>query len=295
MEKVVRIAAPAKINLHLRVYRRGGDGFHGLRSIFQAISLADEVIVRSLKKSNSIEILGDFDCPVEKTTFYKAILAWRRATGDTQGFRIEAQKHIPSGGGLGGGSSDAAAALRAFNFLSESPLDTAQLALLGAEVGSDVPFFLYGAAALVSGRGEIVEPIQARSDFGLLLCEPGFPSATPAAFALLDKERPDDSAEPDPAVARLLEAYYGPPAAWPFINSFEGPLFARYPVLGACFDALKQAGALFVRMSGSGSTLLGVFAGPDEARAAAASLGAKGPSGAEWLPVFPLARMQSVE
>jgi len=295
MEKVVRIAAPAKINLHLRVYRRGGDGFHGLRSIFQAVSLADDVVVSSLKKSNSIEILGDFDCPVEKTTFYKAVLVWRRATGDTRGLKIEVQKRIPQGGGLGGGSSDAAAALRALNFLSGSPFKAGRLAELGAEVGSDVPFFLYGGAALVSGRGEIIEPIEARSDFGLVLCLPGFPSSTPAAFALLDRLRPDDSAEADPSACELCAAYPGRPADWPYLNSFEGPLFAEYPLLADCFGALKRAGADFVRMSGSGSSLLGVFDSPERAGAAAAALRRGSHGGIVWLEVFPLARMQSVE
>ena len=295
MEKVLRVLAPAKVNLHLRVYGRRNDGFHGIRSVFQAISLADEIIVGSLKKTNSIEIYGEFDCPVEKTTFYKAILAWREATGDENGVEIRVEKHIPAGAGLGGGSSDAAATLRALEALSGFSLGPQRLASIGAGVGSDVPFFLLGAAALVSGRGEIVEPFAAREDFALLLCSPGFSSSTPEAYSLLDRERPDDSREADPDPQALLAAYRGSPETWPFANSFEGPLMRAYPALGQAAEALRSAGASFVRMSGSGSTVYGVFRDLKDASSAALSLFRGGPEGSKWLPAFPLAYVPGLE
>ena len=287
--------APAKINLHLRVYGRRDDGFHGIRSIFQAISLADEIIVGSLKKTNSIEICGEFDCPVEKTTFYKAVLAWRAATGDEGGVEIRVGKRIPAGAGLGGGSSDAAATLRALEKLSGLSLGPRKLASIGAAVGSDVPFFLLGAAALVSGRGEIVEPFAAREDFALLLCSPGFPSSTPEAYALLDRERPDDSGEADPEPSSLLASYRADPLTWPFANSFEAPLMRVYPALEEVAGLLRSAGASFVRMSGSGSTVYGVFCGREEASRASVLLSGRGPRGAKWLPAFPLARVPVLE
>jgi 4-diphosphocytidyl-2-C-methyl-D-erythritol kinase len=295
MEKVLHVLAPAKVNLHLRVYVRRNDGFHGIRSIFQAISLADEIIVGSLKKSNSIEIYGEFDCPVEKTTFYKAVLAWREATGDESGVEIRVGKHIPAGAGLGGGSSDAAATLRALEALSGFSIGPRGLASIGARVGSDVPFFLLGAAALVSGRGEIVEPFAAREDFALVLCSPGFSSSTPSAYALLDRERPDDSREADPDPQALLAAYRGSPGAWPFANSFEGPLMRAYPALGQAAEALHSSGASFVRMSGSGSTIYGVFEDLEKASSVAKYLSERGPEGSKWLPAFPLARMPGLE
>jgi 4-diphosphocytidyl-2-C-methyl-D-erythritol kinase len=295
MEKVLRVLAPAKINLHLRVYKRRNDGFHGIRSIFQAISLADEIIVGSLKKTSSIEICGEFDCPVEKTTFYRAVLAWRAATGDDGGVKIRVGKHIPAGAGLGGGSSDAAATLRALERLSGLSLGPQRLASIGAAVGSDVPFFLLGAAALVSGRGEIVEPFAAREDFSLLLCSPGFPSSTPEAYALLDRERPDDSAEVDPEPSSLLAAYREAPGLWPFANSFEAPLMRAYPALAEVAGLLRSAGASFVRMSGSGSTVYGVFEDREAASRAAAGLSGCGPLGSSWLPAFPLACVPGLE
>lgn len=299
MGKVHSVLAPAKINLHLRVYGRRADGFHGIRSVFQAISLADGLSVGSLKQSNKIEICGDFDCPVKATTIYKAVLAWREATGDSRGVELRVAKRIPAGAGLGGGSSDAAATLRALNALSGLGLGAERLASIGAKVGSDVPFFLFsatvGAAALVSGRGEIVEPFPGREDFGLLLCLPGFPSSTPAAYALLDRERPDDAAEADPSAEALLGAYRGEPASWPYANSFEGPLFRAYPALAEAAAALRFEGASFVRMSGSGSTVYGVFPTGEEAASAALRLEGRGPAGSRWLPAFPLACAPGLE
>jgi 4-diphosphocytidyl-2-C-methyl-D-erythritol kinase len=295
MEKVLRVLAPAKINLHLRVYGRRSDGFHGIRSIFQAISLADEIIVGSLKKTSSIEICGEFDCPVEKTTFYRAVLAWRAATGDDGGVKIRVGKHIPAGAGLGGGSSDAAATLRALERLSGLSLGPQRLASIGAAVGSDVPFFLLASAALVSGRGEIVEPFAGREDFSLLLCSPGFPSSTPEAYTLLDRVRPDDSAEADPEPSRLLSAYREDPGLWPFANSFEAPLMRAYPALEEVAGLLRSAGASFVRMSGSGSTVYGVFDGREGASRAASGLLGRGPLGSSWLPAFPLACVPGLE
>jgi 4-diphosphocytidyl-2-C-methyl-D-erythritol kinase len=289
MEKSVRARAPAKVNLHLRVYGRRADGFHGLRSIFQAISLADDIVVRSLKQPERIEIDGVFDCPPEKTTFYKAIVAFRDATGRREGISISVRKAIPAGGGLGGGSSDAASAIMALDALFETKLAVETMADIGKAVGSDVPFFLHGGAALVKGRGEIVEPIPARDDFAMLLVYPGFPVSTPEAYRLLDILRPDDSLEADPSDEELRSAYERPPLFWPFVNSFEAPLSQGLPEIGSWISRLKVAGAPFSRMSGSGSTLFGVFDDEDRALAAARSLGKAGFGQIGIVPVRPLA------
>jgi 4-diphosphocytidyl-2-C-methyl-D-erythritol kinase len=268
MEKAVRARAPAKVNLHLRVYGRRSDGFHGLRSIFQAISLADNIVVRSLKQPERAEIDGVFDCPPEKTTFYKAIVAFRKETGVLEGVSVKAEKAIPAGGGLGGGSSDAASLLVALDALFETHLGLERLSRLGESIGSDVPFFLKGGAALVQGRGELVEAIPAREDFAILLVFPGFGVSTPEAYRLLDRIRPDDSHEPDPDAESLRAAYRLPIAAWPFLNSFEGPVSTVQPEIARWIGRLEEAGALFARMSGSGSTVFGVFPDADAAKAA---------------------------
>jgi len=289
MEKSVRVRAPAKVNLHLRVYGRRADGFHGLRSIFQAISLADDIVVRSLKQPERIEIDGVFDCPPEKTTFYKAIVAFRDATGLREGISVSVNKAIPAGGGLGGGSSDAASTILALDALFETKLTVETMAGLGSSVGSDVPFFLHGGAALVKGRGEIVESIPARDDYSMLLIYPGFPVSTPEAYRLLDSLRPDDSLETDPGDAELRAAYLRHPATWPFTNSFELPLGRDRPEIGNWILRIKTAGASFSRMSGSGSTLFGVFGDEDEVLAAAESLNRAGSGQIGIVPVRPLA------
>lgn len=292
MAESVRVSAAAKINLHLRVYPRRSDGFHGIRSLFQAVSLADLLVIRSLKGSDTIEIDGDFDCPAESTTVYKAAAAYLRAAGLRRGLSIKVEKRIPAGAGLGGGSSDAASVLIGLEALLHGGLGQAELIALGASIGSDVPFFLEAAAALVSGRGELVEPIDARDDFSLLLVDPGFPVSTAAAYARLDRERVDDSGEPDPGPSELLAAYRGPIRDWRFANSFEAVIAAQGPAIARVESLLLSSGALFSAMSGSGSTVFGVFEDASNLGAAAALLAQGGFR--SWL-ASPLARMNYLD
>ncbi len=293
MEKAVIVSAPAKINLHLRVYGRREDGFHDIRSIFQAISLADELVVGSLKETDSIEIEGSFDCPPEATTLYKAVIAYRRRTGERCGLSIRVKKAIPAGAGLGGGSSDAAALLRALNLLLGDRagfLGEEELAELGASVGSDVPFFVRGAAALVEGRGEVVSPIPARADYALVVAFPDFPVSTAAAYSLLDRLRPSDADEPDLSVEELLASYASkPPEAWRFANSFETPVAAAHPAIATLIGLFASEGARFTRMSGSGSAVYGVFPDPDRAAFAAKRLFSRAPFASFVAPAAPLA------
>lgn len=268
MAASVRVQAPAKVNLHLRVYCRRPDGYHGILSLFQALSLADTIVVRSLKEPDAVEIDGVFDCPPERTTLYKAALAFREATGIRNGVRLSAEKVVPAGAGLGGGSGDAAAALRALDALFDTKLPRAELERMGASVGSDVPFFLSCGAALVSGRGELVEPIQPRDDLSVVVVFPGFSVNTAWAYTLLDEERADDSNEGDPLPSELESAYRGRIETWPFANSFEPLIGARYPAIPAIKREFAAYGASFSAMSGSGSSIFGVFDDPVAAKKA---------------------------
>jgi 4-diphosphocytidyl-2-C-methyl-D-erythritol kinase len=268
MEKVVRVLAPAKVNLHLRVYGRRSDGYHGIRSIFQAVSLADSIVVRSLKQPQRIEIDGVFDCPPEKTTLYKAIVVFREMTGVYEGVEVSVQKAIPAGGGLGGGSSDAASLLVALDNLFETKLAHEVLEKAAGSIGSDVPFFLKGGSALVSGRGEIVKPLPERLDYSFAVVFPGFPMNTKSAYEVLDTERPDDSGERDFSESELSGFYQKRPRNWPFLNSFEPFVQGLHPEIGIWHRRLLDEGADFVQMSGSGSTVFGVFSEKDGASAA---------------------------
>jgi 4-diphosphocytidyl-2C-methyl-D-erythritol kinase len=292
MAESIRAIAAAKVNLHLRVYPRRSDGFHSLLSLFQAVSLADSLVIRSLKESDTIEIEGDFDCPAKSTTIFKAAAAYMRATGQRRGLSISVEKRIPAGAGLGGGSSDAAATLVGLEALLRGGLSLDALRELGASIGSDVPFFFGSGAALVSGRGEIVEAIEARSDYSLLLVNPGFPVSTAAAYALLDRERADDSGEPDPSAETIAAAYGGSIVEWPYANSFEPVIGREWPEVGRIKGMLLDKGASFAAMSGSGSTIFGVFEDEASLRAASAAVAASGLAACE---ASPLARIIHVD
>jgi 4-diphosphocytidyl-2-C-methyl-D-erythritol kinase len=288
MAASVRIAAPAKVNLHLRVYARRSDGYHGIRSLFQAVSLCDEIVIRSLKSPDAVDIDGDFDCPPEKTTVHAAVMAFRRITGIRSGVSISVDKHIPAGAGLGGGSSDAASVLRALDALHGTGLSRETLAKAGASVGSDVPFFFAPGAALVTGRGEEVEDIGARVDFSVALVFPGFPVGTAEAYSLLDRSRPDDSLEADPGNEEIERGYRNRPEAWPFANSFEAWVGAAHPRILGLRDSLVRMGASFAAMSGSGSTVFGVFEDGALCGRACSMLAAEG---VDARSVAPLARL----
>jgi 4-diphosphocytidyl-2-C-methyl-D-erythritol kinase len=259
MAECVRVRAAAKINLHLRVYGRQNDGFHGILSLFQAVSLADTLVIRSLKESDTIEIDGDFDCPIQLTTVYKAVLAYRKVSGVESGISISVEKRIPAGAGLGGGSSDAAATLLGLESLLGAGLADDDLARLGAMIGSDVPFFLSAPAAVVTGRGEKVASFEPRYDFSLLIAFPGFSVSTAQAYAELDRERPNDSWEADPSAEALLGAYRGEISLWPFANSFEPIVGRSRSEIPRAKDYLLGAGASFAAMTGSGSSVFGIF------------------------------------
>lgn len=292
MAQSVRIQAAAKVNLHLRVYDRRADGFHGILSIFQAVSLSDTLVIRSLKASASVEIDGVFDCPARATTIYKAAQAYLESSGIRAGLSISVEKRIPAGGGLGGGSSDAAATLLGLDALLGGRLGPVELRKLGAGIGSDVPFFLSAAAAIVRGRGEIVEPMEAREDFQMVLAFPGFPVPTAWAYGLLDRSRAPGTPKADPGPAELVDAYRGEIGLWPFANSFEAPVGGAHPRILEAKAAMEAEGALFSAMSGSGSSVFGVFDRGADREGALRRLSAEG---FEAWAVSPLARCMALD
>jgi len=292
MAASVKVSAPSKVNLHLRVYGRRPDGYHGIRSLFQAVSLADTIVVRSLKTIDIVAIEGSFDCPAQDTTVYKAVAAFRKASGIRTGLSVKVEKAVPAGAGLGGGSGDAAAVLRALDALFDTRFEKRALAAMGALVGSDVPFFFEDGCALVSGRGERVEPVAPRDDFALAIHFPGFPVGSAEAYRLLDRMRPGDSEEADPAAEALCAAYYGDPKLWPFANSFERFVAAEHPEISAILSKMRESGASFSSMSGSGSSVFGVFPTVQAAGEAVKSLAGFG--GSSYL-AFPLARLPALD
>jgi 4-diphosphocytidyl-2-C-methyl-D-erythritol kinase len=287
------IDAPGKINLHLRVRGKRPDGYHDLESIFLALQFGDVLRFSLGDEPGTVRIRGLEGVAEEENVIYRAQALFREAAGFDRGLRVDLEKRIPLGGGMGGGSSDGAAALRALNELSGAGLSGSRLAELAAGLGSDVPFFLTGGAAWVSGRGERIRPLPPPPAFPVVLVNPGFPSETAGAFRLLDAARespsgafpgPEEDADPE----ALIEALGGDPRKWPFCNDFFPVLNAETGgVYGEILMRLKGLGAVFCGLSGAGSTCFGIFSAPETAEKAVEILSKERPFACL---TFPLAR-----
>jgi len=259
MTLLARVLSPAKVNLHLEIYPLREDGFHSLLSIFQMVSLYDEIRVCSLTDDDVCTITGNFDFPAEDNIIGKCCRIFREQTGIRTGLSFDVRKRIPAGAGLGGGSSNGASVLRALNAMFQTGLSPVDLAAMGAKAGSDIPFFCSAPAALVSGRGEFIEPLAARTDYFLVLVVPPIHVGTAAAYGWLDKAQM--TAVPSADRAGYIRALYERenPAGWDFFNSFYPVLMEKEPVFGDITRRLRDAGALYASVSGSGSALFGVF------------------------------------
>ena len=256
----VAIGAHAKINLLLRVLGRETDGYHGLETIFCLVSLADQLQAeRSDGRGVTIEVEGADVGPAEQNLAVRAATAVLSATGDRFGVRLRLAKRIPVQAGLGGGSSDAAAALLAVNRLAANAIPRHELLQFAARLGADVPFFLSGSSlALGWGRGDRLLRLPALPSAPALLLTPSVAVATADAYGWVDEARV--SAGRRGAVALDLDAL----STWGDIgrmagNDFESAVFGRHPAVRAAFEALAGTQPLLCRMSGSGSTLFAIY------------------------------------
>ena len=265
--RVARVQAQAKVNLFLRVYAdRDGDGYHALFTAFQRIDLADDVVVRSGGGSRSLDVSGPTVPegglgPVEKNLAYRAALAFTQHPRVTmpRGFSIELTKRIPVGGGLGGGSADAGAVLRALNAIAPRPLSGAELHEIAASLGSDVPFLTSEHAfAYATGRGEKLTPAEAPPDRPVIIIVPSFGVATKDAYSWLDHDRPTDDRERLPEIG-AAGAFQGWRAFATVGNDFEAVVEKRHPILREYREMLDEAGAVLSRLAGSGSSVFGVL------------------------------------
>ena len=259
--------APAKLNLTLKVLPKRADGFHNIESIFQKIRLCDELTVaRSASAGCSLQVHG-MELPAENTV-QKAFSLFTEVAKIREGVSVDLVKHIPSGAGMGGGSSDAAALLRALNSLFSAGVPDEILVEIAGKVGSDVPFFLYGDCAVVSGRGEVVRPICGRRDLSFVVICPDVHSSTKEAYALVDEWSMNNSVSKVdwPSLDELEGIYNKPVGEWNFANSFTQPLINRYPEIQGALAAITDSGADFADMTGSGSTVFGVFEAKEKAQ-----------------------------
>ena len=257
------LRAPAKVNLHLEVIGRRPDGYHELVSLFQAVSLWDYIRISAAGPAGRLSVSGDFPFPAEQNIIARAIRAFRAETGIGEGIEVAVKKRIPFGGGFGGGSSDAAATLRGLAALFDEQLTGERLLGIGASLCSDVPFFLRSAAALVEGRGEKVTPIAPREDFLVVAVTPHLSVSTVEAYRWIDERwdaMPRSGLSPEAVVAAYRETDV---ADWRFTNSFDAAVFERHPGIGALRSALVSRGAVSARLTGSGSTVIGIFVDAD--------------------------------
>jgi 4-diphosphocytidyl-2-C-methyl-D-erythritol kinase len=260
MSARVSIDAHAKLNLFLRVLSREADGFHGLETLFCLIDLADRLQVeRRDDKGITVEVEGADVGPPESNLAVRAAALVLAATTERFGVHIALTKRVPVQAGLGGGSSDAAAALLAVNRLAGDAIPRHELLQFAARLGSDVPFFLSGAPlALGWGHGERLLQLPPLPAAPVLLVSPPTPVVTAEAYGWVDAAR--QSAGRRGAVALDLDAL----VHWGDIgrmagNDFESPVFGRHPEIRAAFEALAGTRPLVCRMSGSGSTLFAVY------------------------------------
>ena len=264
MEKNFTEKAYAKVNFNLRILPRRADGFHNLESIFQTIDLFDELEVSVAEESGCFVECSSMNLP-KNNTLSLAYDAFCQISGvKVPGVNVVLKKGIPSGGGLGGGSSDAAALVRVLEKLCNKKLSMSQLDFIAGKTGSDVFFFMNcdekgRGCALVSGRGEIVKKIEPRRDLFLVLVFPDICSSTREAYELVDSRLEHETFCNIPAFEDLEGIYRKKPSEWNFINTFTPSLCGCYSDLSRALGELKNGGAEFSDMSGSGSTLFGVF------------------------------------
>jgi 4-diphosphocytidyl-2-C-methyl-D-erythritol kinase len=270
----VRIPAFAKVNLRLDILGKRADGYHELRTIFQAISLYDELHLRPSRHSGiSLSIRGNASLaqePFQKNLVYRAVDALRHELKIRSGVEIELRKKIPAGRGLGGGSSDAAAALLGYLRLTKSKLAPERLLEIASSLGADVPFFLQGGRALGISRGDEIYPLPDIPRLAVLIVSPqSMHVPTPDAYKWL-KAAPLTLTK-TPAVSKLWRfcALCWSAQGSGLSNDFEAPVFRRHPRLAQIKRALLQGGASGASLAGSGSAVFGVFPSPALARRAA--------------------------
>lgn len=260
------VHTPAKINLCLSVIGKRPDGYHDVEMLMQAVGLYDIVTVRTTRDGLSVACGAPGVPEGERNIAWRAAQAMRERSGNGAGLAVEIRKNIPVAAGLGGGSSDAAAVLVACNKLLGLDLDREQLARIGAGLGMDVPFFLFAPTALARGRGELLTALAPPSPFWVLLANPGFETSTAWAYKNLNFEltkRVDCNKISLLPVSKIAEMLH---------NDLESVTASAHPEIGEMERALTAAGALGVRMSGSGPTVFGVFADEGSCRRAAQSL-----------------------
>jgi 4-diphosphocytidyl-2-C-methyl-D-erythritol kinase len=273
--KSIRLEAPAKVNVFLRVLAAREDGYHDLESLVVPISLADGVTVRAddrlhVEVRSAPSLAGDV--PVGGMNLaLVAALALADACPDAGGALVEIEKRIPVAAGLGGGSADAAATLVALNRLWGCDLDPATLGEVAERIGSDVPAMLLGGPVLMSGRGELLAPAEVAS-FWWIVVHLDFGVRSPDAYRWWDEDGGVPGPDPEPLLEAAAAGDAGALGRLLF-NDLEAVVASRHPAVGEAKQDLLAAGALGAVMSGSGSSVVGLARDRDHAEQIASGFG----------------------
>ena len=259
-----RESARAKINLGLKILHRRPDGFHEIKSIMQTVDLADRLSFYPAA-ANGLSVDDAQLSAGPANLVYRAMqLFARRCPRPLPPLHIHLEKRVPYGAGLGGGSADAAAALRGLNTLADSPFDAAQLRQMAAQLGSDIPFLIEGGTALASGRGQVLQPLRWQgSVYYVLLCPPVEVST---AWAYQELGRSQEALTGSSPFLKFTGSLYAggglvlAEALFSILeNDFEALVKRVKPIVAEQLSLLAAAGAKACSMSGTGSTVYGIF------------------------------------
>jgi 4-diphosphocytidyl-2-C-methyl-D-erythritol kinase len=257
----IRVRAYAKINLGLKVVAKRPDGYHEIRTIYQAVSLADRMEISLARRRGILLECDDPAIPTDRTNLvHQAAELWKRAQRFRGGIQVRLFKRIPAGSGLGGASSDAAATLLGLERLTGDRLSGPMRFRLAARLGSDVPFFLWGGRCLGTGRGEEVYPLWDLPRRHCLIVFPGFTVSTSAAYREVGRRLGLTESRGGPRIWSFGARPHFSLESWgPAENDFEEVVFARWPELARLKRQLIRAGAETASLTGSGSAVFALF------------------------------------
>lgn len=265
--------AYAKINLTLDILGKREDGYHDLKSVMQTVSLCDivQMDIGTGKPWCLTCSRPDIPCDERNLAWKAARLFCDTLQKDPEGLSIRIEKNIPSGAGMGGGSADAAAVLRALNRYYDSPLSLEELAQLSARIGSDIPFCVVGGTVMCEGRGEIMRKLKACPKFILVGCKPEFSVSTPALFRKIDSVDIIDHPDND-AMELAIEQGDLPAVIREIYNVFDPVVSEEHPEISHIKTVCHSWGAAASQMTGSGSVVFAVMPDMESAEKACAEL-----------------------
>jgi 4-diphosphocytidyl-2-C-methyl-D-erythritol kinase len=273
MSETLRVCCPAKINLSLEILGRRPDGYHELRTVFQAVSLADELTV-TVGGRSEFKVTG-LPVKVDSNLCLTALAEFQQAVPDLPPVSLHLHKVIPWGAGLGGGSSDAAGTLAALAHWHGEVLPET-LHALATRLGSDVAFFLQGGTMLGEGRGEVLEPLPAPAEGILVIAKPAPVVPTPRAYGLLKPQDFTDGSHTEALIEQLQTGCGLREMAPSLYNGFARVVEQRWPPIRQLRERLLASGASAALLSGSGAAVFGVYDDPLIAQAAVTALGDEG-------------------